>query len=504
MNNHIDTVREQDRKHADMDSEESNVKDTGLFAPGEPGIAARERAELRALQNKSVGARMRWYFSKSGPGWMQSAMTLGGGSAMASLYAGAFLQYKMLWVQPLAMILGIIMLSALSHQTLSKKTRPFYAMKSFVHPALAWAWAISALLATIIWHFPQYALAAGMSEDIIKVLTGLEIQSESTRTLLLLGLGFVFLLIGIAVSWNYGNGRKGIKLFENIIKGMIWFIIFAFATVVIRSSFSETGIEWSKVFAGFLPFSFADGDITWNIPTDSRGISIFIAAFSAAVGINMTFLFGYSFLAKGWGKEHRGLARFDLVTGMLIPYVIATSLMIITAGATIHGSEVMAGGQTNLTPIAAAGMLEAAGIPPLFSRLIFGLGIIGMAMNAIILHMLVSGFAACEIFGVQPRSWKYRLATLIPVPGLLGVLFWSDIGTWIAIPTSAISLIMLPIAYIGFFLLNNSERYLGEDKPKGKVAFWWNTGMLLAILITVVSVGYYVVTVAPEYFDRIF
>ncbi len=485
------------------DIQEKIVKGMPMFAPSDPEIVAKEARELRELDQKGTWARMKWYFSKSGPGWMQSAMTLGGGSAMASLFAGAFLQYKILWVQPVAMLLGIIMLSALSHQTLSTQTRPFYAMKKFVHPALAWAWAICALIATLIWHFPQYALAAGMSDDIIKALTGIVIESETNQTLLLLGLGVVFLGIGISVSWNYGSGRKGIKIFEKIIKAVIWFIIFAFATVVIISSFSGNGIEWSKVFSGFLPVTIQHGEVIWNIPTDSRGISIFIAAFSAAVGINMTFLFGYSFLAKGWGKEHRGLAKFDLITGMLLPYTIATALMVIAAGTTIYGSGALPEGATNLSPIQAAGMLEAAGIPPLFSRLIFGLGIIGMAMNAIILHMLVSGFAVCEIFGIEPRGWKYKLATLIPAPGILGVILWSKIGTWIAIPTSAISLIMLPIAYIGFFLLNNSKKYLGDDKPVGKKAFWWNLGMLIAIGITLASVIYYLVTVVPGYFQKV-
>jgi Mn2+/Fe2+ NRAMP family transporter len=272
--------------------------------------------------------------------------------------------------------------------------------------------------------------------------------------------------------------------------------------VVVSSSFSAKGIDWGAVFKGFLPFSFSDNGIVWNIPTDPNGISVLIAAFSVAVGINMTFLFGYSYLAKGWGKEHIGLARFDLITGMLIPHTLITSLMIIAAGATIYGSGELAAGSTNLSPVAAAGMLEAAGIPVVFSRIIFGLGIIGMAMNAIILHMLVSGFAVCEIFGVEPGGWKYRLATLIPVPGILGVLFWGKIGTWIAIPASAMALIMLPIAYIGFFLLNNSERYLGEDKPRGRRAFWWNTAMIAAIGITVASVVYYLVTVVPGYFNK--
>ncbi len=473
------------------------VRGMPMFAPADPEVLAAERAELRELEGKPLGKRIGWYFSKSGPGWMQSAMTLGGGSAMASLFAGAFLQYQLLWVQPLAMILGIVMLSALSHQTLSTNARPFYAMKQFIHPALAWAWAISTLLATIIWHFPQYALAAGMSDDIIKALTGLEIQSQWAQTAMLLGLGLVYFFIAVKIAWNYGSGRRGVKIFENIIKGVIWFIICCFGLVVIITSFSEDGIEWGKVLAGFLPFSFSSGSLVWNIPTDPQGVQILMAAFSAAVGINMTFLFGYTYLAKGWGKEHRGLAKFDLLTGMLLPYTVATALMVIAAGTTIYGTGALGEDATNLSPIQAAKLIEAAGIPPVVSRLIFGLGIIGMALNAIILHMLVAGFAACEIFGIEPGGWKYKLATLVPAPGILGAVLWGKIGAWIAIPTSAVCLVMLPIAYIGFFLLNNSERYLGEDKPRGRKAVLWNTGMLVAIVITVASAIYMLMNILP-------
>ena len=486
-----------------MTDHDNSLKGMPLFTQGNSEVIAKEKRELQELAGKSFGTRLKWYFSKSGPGWMQSAMTLGGGSAMASLFAGAYLQYEILWVQPVAMLLGIIMLSALAHQTLTTNTKPFYAMKKFVHPSIAWTWAIGALAATIIWHFPQYALAAGMTEDIIIALFGFEITDPLYNSLFLLLIGFVFLTIAATVVWNYGKGAAGIKIFENIIKTVVWFIILCFATVVIVTGFSETGIEWGEVFKGFIPFkiSFTDGfSFSLNMPKDPKGIQIFMAAFSAAIGINMTFLFGYSYLAKGWGREHKGLAKFDMFTGMLIPYTIATSLMIIAAGTTIYGSGSFDPESSSISPIQAASLLEAAGIPALFSRLIFGVGIIGMAFNAIILHMLTAGFAVCEIFKVEPGGWNYKLATLIPVPGVLGTIFWSELGTWIAIPTSAICLIMLPVAYIGFFLLNNSERYLKEEKPGGKKAVMWNAAMILTIGITLTSVVYYLITVVPGYF----
>ncbi|MCL2098028.1 MAG: divalent metal cation transporter [Bacteroidales bacterium] len=474
-------------------SEQQNKQVNPMFKAGDPELVAKERRELQELKHKGMGARFKWYFSKSGPGWMQSAMTLGGGSAMAALFSGAFLQYKLLWVQPVAMLIGIACMAALAYQTLTTQQRPFEAMKKFVSPVVAWAWAICTIVATIIWHFPQYSLVSGMSLDLIEAFSGHKFAEGSwSQTIVLLLLGCFILFLASRVVWNYGKGGQGIKIFEKIVKSIVWFIIAAFLVVVVVCSINGS-ISWGAVGRGFLPFSF-DGGFHFNLPGDGTGVTIFIASLSAAIGINMTFLFGYTFLAKGWTKEYAGLQRFDMFTGMLIPYTIATSLMIIAAGATIHTPEFVASGATNISPIKAAGMLEAAGLPALVSRLIFGLGIIGMCFNAITMHMLVSGFAVCEMFKIEASGWKYKLATLLPAPGLLGVLFWSKIGTWIAIPTSAIALTMLPVAYIGFFCLNNSVKYLGKDMPRGRVRFWWNLAMIIAISIVVVSAVYFVIT----------
>jgi len=457
-----------------------SIKGLPMFTASAPEELAKEKAELAELAKRRFPGRCKGYFSKTGPGWMQSALTLGGGSAMASLFAGAFLQYKLLWVQPIAMLFGIIMLSAVSYQTLTTGTKPFYAMKHFIHPAMAWTWALASIVATIIWHLPQYALAAGMTNDMIKAVTRWE-PTSTQQTLSLLGLGFLFLGISTAITWNYSKGQKGIRLYEKMLKWMVWMIIFAFLVVVVRRAI-DGGINWRKVLGGFVPT---------DIPTDRRTVSMIMGAFGAAVGINMTFLFPYSLLARGWSKEHKGLSRFDLLTGMFLPYFLATSLMIIATGCTIYDPEAFASGGTMLPPIQAARMLEAAGLGIMFSRIIFGLGILGMALSTITLHMLLSGFAVCELFGVEPGGWRYRLGCLIPAPAVFGVVLWSKMGPWIAIPASAICGLMLPVAYIAFFILNNSKRYLGQARPTGAKAFFWNAGMLLAILASLLSASYY-------------
>jgi Mn2+/Fe2+ NRAMP family transporter len=458
---------------------EDLVRGLPMFTASEPQALSKEKADLVELEGQNFLRRWRGYTKLTGPGYLQSALTLGGGSAVASLFAGSYLQYGLLWVQPAAMILGIIMLAAISHQTLSTGARPFSTIKIIFHPILAWIWAFGALAVTIIWHFPQYALAAGMTEDMIKAATGWH-PSPAGQTAVLIGVGLLILVISTAITWNYGSGHKGVRFYERLLKGMVWVIIVTFAIVVIRRAV-DGGIEWRKVLKGFLPL---------EIPTDKKGVSIVMAAFAAVVGINSTFIFPYTLLARGWGKEHRGLSRFDLITGMLLPFCLITSLIIIAAGCTIYDPTNTDPGR--LSPIEAASVFQSAGLSVFFSRIVFGLGIIGMTLTSITVHMLTCGFAACELFGVEPGGWKYKLACLLPIPGVSGVILWKYMGPWIAVPTSAICGLLLPLAYTIFFILNNSKQYLGHDKFTGPKAMVWNFGMLIALLASVASVCYYV------------
>jgi len=146
-----------------------------------------------------------------------------------------------------------------------------------------------------------------MTEDMIKAATGWQ-PSTGARTGLLIGASLVVLTISTAITWNYGSGHKGVRFYERLLKGMVWMIIVTFAIVVIRRAV-DGGIEWRKVARGFLPL---------ELPTDKQGVSIVMAAFAAVVGINSTFIFPYTLLARGWGKEHRGLSRFDLITGVRV------------------------------------------------------------------------------------------------------------------------------------------------------------------------------------------
>jgi hypothetical protein len=279
-------------------------------------------------------------------------------------------------------------------------------------------------------------------------------------------------------AWHYGAGGRAVKVFETAIKLLSTMIILAFAWVVINASLNGQ-VNWGAVLAGYLP---------GRLPEDAAGVTTIMAALGTAVGINMTFVYGYTLLERGWGREHRELSRYDIVMGLVIPYVLVTGLISIAAAGAFYGSDMSIQGK--LSPAQAGGMFAAAGMGEVTGRLVFAFGVLGMAIGSLVMHMLCCGAAAGAMFNWEPHSRNYRLALLLPTPAVLGVFLWSTMGAYVILPTSAICGFLLPIAYLGWLLLNNSESYLGDDRPRGGRASLYNGAMVLCIVTVLASVSY--------------
>lgn len=416
-----------------------------------------------------------------GPGWLQGAMTLGGGSAITSLSIGAMFGFEYLWVQPVAMIIGCIMLFALAHQTLSTGERPFVAMRDHFSPSVAWLWAIAALASSVIWGFSHYPLSAGMLEESIDVITGFNLMSsgqEMSREIYLFLLALLVWATCGTTVWHYGKGGTAVRLFENGVKILSSVIVLSFAWVVFSAALNSN-VDWLAVLYGFIPQS---------LPTTSLGVTTMMAALGSAVGINMTFIYGYTMLKRGWARDDRSLARWDIVLGLVVPYLLVTGLISIAAAVTLFDGNSPI--QNRIAPAQAATMFAQAGLGEVIGRLVFSLGVLGMAMGSLVMHMLTCGAAAMEMFGLKQDSRAYRLACLIPTPAVLGVFLWSSMGPYVVLPTSAICGFLLPVAYMGWLVLNNRRSYLGDDTPKGAKALAYNVAMMICLAIVLASVSY--------------
>ncbi|MBR5243412.1 MAG: divalent metal cation transporter [Thermoguttaceae bacterium] len=314
----------------------------------DPEKLAAEKAELQRLASLPLGARSLGYVKRTGPGLLQSAMTLGAGSATASVLAGASFGYKLLWVQPLAMLLGVFMLGALSNVVLTRGERPYQSFGKQVWKPLVFLWAFGTVTASVIWHFPQYGLVAGAARDLAGS-AGLTVAGEGGLTgagyLVSFLAGALILAMNITVVFNYGKGAKGVKIYERFLRTMIALVIFFFLLVCVLNI---GNVNWVELFKGFIGY--------YGIPKNADGVVEtatylqVLGMLGASVGVNMTFLYPYSLLAKGWGNEHKTLARWDLGMTMFLPFVIVTSLIMVGMVATgvYDGSDVVRSGMKPL------------------------------------------------------------------------------------------------------------------------------------------------------------
>ena len=444
------------------------------------------------LDQRSLVPRIAGYLRFMGPGYMQSAMTLGGGSAFAAIFSGAAFGYSLLWVAPLAMLLGVIVMSAVAWQTLSTGKDPYDALAQYIHPFFAWAFAWGGLLSSIIWQFAQYALAGAMISLLLAEL-GVDCPPWYGAVLALAWC--------VTVAMLYGRAQRTVRIYEVILTCMVWFIVAALLIVTIRTGIPNPG----EMFRGFIPSIPEDwsGTNALGEETSISSLVVIVGGLAAAVGANMLFVYPYTLRKNGWGRAHRRLARYDLVFAMFIPFSIAVSLMVIASAAVFHFGDAPFYG-AKIHPRAAAEIFaEPERLGEVVGVWIFGLGILAMALSSITMQMLASGFAGVRLFGLRENSRSHKAFMLLPAVGVLGAVYWGAIAPWVAIPTNIICGLFLPISYLGFLILNNRRRYLESDEPTGALRKFWNTGMLVATLVLAIFLGIVVIQQGPGFIERL-
>jgi len=503
----------------------------------------RTEAELLDLaETKGTLGKAAIYAKLSGPGWLQGAITLGGGSLAGALYLGVLFGPHMLWLQPLAMICGVIMLSAITYVTLSTGERPFGLVIRRVSPFLAWAWIIAAAIANLVFCLPQFSLAtAALQQNIAPGLA--DAPGSNTYAYII---GAVLLLVAGSIVAVYNKGGNGVLWFERILKVMVGLIVLSFVGVTV-TLIAKGAVDFGSILKGHIPnFSYftnptpafteaiaktGENSAHWTEIVTGDHAGKIIAAFGTAVGINMTFLLPYSILKRNWGKRHRGLAIFDLSLGLIIPFVIATGCLVIASSSQFHGrtldvmnekgeiypamkgsydaalkpilGKIVADGRAK-PPEEAATLLTredknvaamyanrdvgqlASALEPFTGKFlaqkIFGFGVLGMAVSTIIMLMLINGFCTTEALGQPDNKTAHFIGAMAPgVIGFFNPAIWTGASkAALAIPASTIAGALIPIAYYTFFLLMNSKTALGEEMPTGARRIRWNGLMILA------------------------
>lgn len=540
---------------SDQSPAEANSPDQDHFAGDEKVQAERKRL----LDAQASGKTLSTYIKLSGPGWLQAAITLGGGSLGGALFLGVLGGTSMLWLQLLAITMGVIMLSAISYVTLSTGRRPFEAINSEINPGLGWSWVIATVMANIIWCMPQFSLCYDAIDKNLAALGGGGL-GDATGTKLTVSV-VLFIVASVVVLLNTKRGAAA-KVFDILLKALVGLVVICFFGVVFLLAWKGE-LDFASVLAGFIPdfsqWTSPGGEMTavvgglgesqqsyWSGKLVTQQRSVMIAAAATAVGINMTFLLPYSMLARGWDKPFRGLARFDLSTGMAIPYVLVTSCVVIASAYSLHnriddqlasndlatmqqssnykavepiliaridhelGKEKAAStsAEDKLPMVAALSVEEkrialslvkrdafqlSSTLEPLLgatlANLVFGLGVLGMGFSSIIILMLINGYAFQEMSGKPNGTVPFVVGCIVAgLSGASWVYAWEgESKFWLTIFASNFGMMLLPIAYVTFFLMMNNKRILGDEKPTGGRMIVWNALMLFSVIGAVIA-----------------
>jgi len=413
-----------------------------------------EICQLEELENKSFPIRIWGHLRISGPGFMDSALTLGAGTMTAAMLSGALFGYKTMWLLWVSMGLGLFMMAAMARFTCRGGFR-IIDMQNRSH-----GWVVGSLMTAligtaavaVIFNYGQYSLGTHLIESLTPMI-GFKFPRQINWV--------VYMALTSALILSYGQrGRRGIRLVENFMKLSIGVMLVCFGACLI-----VVGVKWGAFFKGLF--------VPW-LPSGVQGLDLFIASSAAAIGVMDWVFFHYAGLARGWGRKHETQARFDVFVGLFLPFVLVNYLVIGVFAGTLY--------KQGLHPETAPELAQAL-IPLLgqtWSQVMFYIGFLAIPLTTTVGMSLACAMAIHEAFGWKPdtKSWRWRLSALLPQIGFLAV--WYPNPIWLVIVIGAFLSLTNNIVGWSFYLLLNDKRVLGENRSK---SYLWNLGILFQITL---------------------
>lgn len=417
-----------------------------------PEVLDREIRTLERLRTQSGPRRVLGYLKLGGPGFMDAALTLGAGTLTASMLAGTQFGYKTMWLIWLAMGLGLFMMAAMARFTCQGGFRVIAAQNRY-H-----GWVVGSFLTgivgtafvAIVFNYGQYSLGTHLIESLTPLL-GFEFPRQYNWIV------YMTVTSWLILSYGRGSGR-GTRLVETAMKGSIALILIAFASCLLLVE-----VDWSAMLDGIF--------VPW-LPSGVEGLDLFVASSAAAIGVLDWVLFHYAGLARGWSDRHEPLARFDMIGGLFVPFVLINFLVIAVFAGTLYPQ----GLQPETAPELSQALLPLLG--ETWSQILFYIGFLAVPITTTVGMSLAGAMAIHEAFGWEPDtgSWRWKITALLPQIGFLAV--WYPRPVWLVIIIGAFLSLTNNVVGWSMYLLLNDRRVLGEDRSK---SYLWNLGILLQI-----------------------
>jgi Mn2+/Fe2+ NRAMP family transporter len=413
-----------------------------------------EVAELDRLRGQPVVRRLAGYFRLGGPGFMNAALTLGAGTLTATMLAGATFGYRLMWLTWVSVGLAVFMMMAVARFA----CRGGFAVVEVQNRYHGWIVGslMTALVGTVFvavtFNFGQYSLGTHLVESLTPLL-GFEFPRQINWVL------YMGLTSWLVLSYGRRAGR-GARFVETAMKVGIAIMLLCFGVCLV-----VVGVKWREALHGIF--------VPW-LPSGGPGLDLFIASSAAAVGVMDWFFFNYAGLARGWGRRHERLARFDIVAGLFVPFVLVNFIVASVFAATLFERGLQPGTAQEL----AASLIPLLG--PTWAPVLFYVGFLAVPITTTVGMSIACAMALHAALGWKPdtNSWRWRLSALLPQLGFVAV--WYPNPIWLIIVIAAFLALTNNIVGWSFFLLLNDRRVLGADRSR---SYLWNLGILLQITL---------------------
>jgi Mn2+/Fe2+ NRAMP family transporter len=442
--------------------DDSSSRPPQIFIPLSTRDRESELAALSRIESRPPLLRLWGRLKLSGPGFMDSALTLGAGTLTAAMLSGAAFGYRTMWLLWVSMGLGLFMMAAMARFTCRGGFRVI-RVQNQVH-----GWVVGSLLTAlvgtaavaVIFNYGQYSLGTHLIESLTPLL-GFRFPRQ-----------WNWMLFMAVTSWlilSYGRrGRRGISAVETFMKLSIGLMLACFGACLIL-----VGVDGPALVRGLF--------VPW-LPRGGEGLDLFVASSAAAIGVMDWIFFHYTGLARGWGRRHEKQARFDIIAGLFVPFLLVNYLVMAVFAGTLHRLDL----HPETAPDLARALMPLLG--PTWSQVLFYLGFLAVPVTTTVGMSLACAMAVHEAFGwpADVRSFRWKVTALLPQIGFLAV--WYPRPVWLVIAIGAFLSLTNNVVGWSMFLLLNDRRVLGRDRSR---SYLWNLGILLQItLLNAIAIIY--------------
>ncbi len=412
-----------------------------------------------ATESRQVhGGRIETFVRQLGPTWLAGAIAAGPATMASLLTAGASFGYALLWVVIVAAVLGTI--GQYLAMRLGLLTEEGIIAVVEEHLGEFWAWVL----------LIDAVLASGLAQLVI-----MQTLADVSAT-----------MVGSAGFAAVADPR---------IWGVVWAIFLALTLAGGGYRFAEAGVKVivSLVVLAFLAAAFvvpidtsaAVSGLQPEIPAGVGGALVAAGVLGGAVHITLLTMQSYTMKARGWTKEDESLARFDILSSMLVAFGVFSLAIFLVAASVLPE----AGGidPATVTEIEAAEALApVAGDHAVW---LFLLGLWGAAISTLGGNTIVPPYLIADKLGWEQSIEDSRFRAMVVVVALVSALgaFLGGSFFQLLVLVLAFGLVGTPFALaVILYLLNDPDVV-----PQTNNALE-NVGGIVLLLVAIVLAGEFV------------